>query len=170
MLMRDVLICGGCIVGCGIGLIGGVPILGATVEETFFPHSSSRTMLDTKRTEKTFRWTWMVDKYRDGPAKVWNFHLSDDHGNSEPFVPYRCINSPNPEGFATGEPPKTSETLPIGKSQVTSLCVDLPRWVTPTTRITVTGRLGFAGSGPWMIWQDMPVIPSEHADEIGPQP
>lgn len=149
-----------------VASVEAIGYVGPIVEESVWPHSGMRHVTQQRRTEKTFAWTWRVDKKRPGPTVIWDFRLSDDKGNVEPFVPYRCIEGENPPGVTLGELPKESEALPVGDNQMVSLCVPLSTWVHEDTPITITGRMGFQGWGPWTTWESIKPIVSAHADDV----
>jgi hypothetical protein len=148
-----------------IGLM--IPTIGEFIESEFFPHSGPRTIVEKRRGTERFCWEQEFAKWRTGTARIWNYHLSDDHvpPNVESFTPWRAVGTTgfdNPDGLQTGDPPKSNEETPLGLNR-TSFCMDLPTWVQPATPFTITGRLGFDGiklfGRPlWMVYIDMPPI------------
>jgi hypothetical protein len=116
-----------------IGLM--IPTIGEFIESEFFPHSGPRTIVEKRRGTERFCWEQEFTKWRTGTARIWNYHLSDDHvpPNVESFTPWRAVGTTgfdNPDGLQTGDPQKSNEETPLGLNR-TSFCMDLPTWVQP---------------------------------------
>lgn len=151
-------------------VIGHFAELGSDIEMQIAPHSSEREIIYQKRTPTNICWTQRFDKYRPGAIQIWNYHLSDDKGNVGAVTPMRAQNLegdlPNSvPGFNTGDPPKTSESTPVGNGNKTSWCINIPSWVTLDSTITVTGIVAYDGptwpftkTPMWMDYFNMPTM------------